>query len=48
MTVEKVEPTEKKRRRYSLEELLVGLTKEPEVEWGAPVGKEICDDSLPP
>jgi antitoxin MazE len=34
----------KKRRRYTLEELLKGMTKEnvhPETEWGPPRGKEV-------
>ena len=31
----------KKRRRYSLEQLLVGLTKEDEIDWGPPVGREV-------
>ncbi len=34
----------RKRRRYRLEELIAGITKEnyhPEVEWGPPVGNEV-------
>jgi antitoxin MazE len=34
----------KKRRRYTLEELLKGMTKQnvhPETEWGPPRGKEV-------
>ncbi|HXN43767.1 MAG TPA: AbrB/MazE/SpoVT family DNA-binding domain-containing protein [Xanthobacteraceae bacterium] len=34
----------KKRRRYTLEELLKGMTKEnvhPQTEWGPPRGKEV-------
>jgi antitoxin MazE len=50
MTVEdgalvvKVGRPKKKRRRYSLEELVAGITKEnchPEIDWGPPVGNEI-------
>ena len=29
-----------KRRRYSLEQLLVGLSKQNEIDWGPPVGNE--------
>jgi antitoxin MazE len=35
---------QKKRRRYTLEELLKGMTKEnlhPETDWGPPRGKEV-------
>jgi len=50
MTVEngalviKVEASKRKRRRYSLEQLLDGITKEnshPEIDWGPPVGNEV-------
>ena len=29
------------RRRYTLEQLLVGLTKETEIAWGPPRGREV-------
>ena len=31
----------KKRRRYSLEQLIVGLRREDEIDWGPPRGREI-------
>ena len=34
----------RKRRRYRLEDLIAGITKEnchPEIEWGPPVGNEV-------
>jgi hypothetical protein len=31
----------RKRRRYTLKRLLVGLTKQTETDWGPPVGNEI-------
>jgi hypothetical protein len=31
----------KNRRRYSLEQLLAGLSKQEEIDWGPPRGKEV-------
>ena len=47
MTVEhgalviKVIERPRKRRRYTLEQLLVGLSKENEIDWGTPRGREV-------
>jgi antitoxin MazE len=47
MTVEdgtlviKVVERPRKRRRYTLEQLLVGLTREDEIDWGQPRGREV-------
>src|SRR5262245_17322976 len=38
--IKAVEQPKKKQRRYSLKQLLVGLTKENEIDWGPPVGNE--------
>jgi antitoxin MazE len=47
MTVEngalvvKVVERPRKRRRYSLEQLLAGLSREDEIDWGQPRGNEV-------
>jgi antitoxin MazE len=40
LVVKVVERT-KKRRRYSLEQLLAGLSREDEINWGQPRGREV-------
>jgi len=53
MTVEdgalvvKVVERPRKRRRYSLEQLLVGLEPEKEIDWGPPRGREVWERILP-
>jgi antitoxin MazE len=39
--VVKVVDRPRKRRRYSLEQLLAGLSREDEIDWGEPRGREV-------
>jgi antitoxin MazE len=39
--VVKVVERPNKRRRYSLEQLLAGLSREDEIDWGEPRGREV-------
>jgi antitoxin MazE len=41
LVVKVVERPRKQRRRYSLEQLLAGLSREDEIDWGQPRGREV-------